>query len=140
MAFVTFPSLNASKTVYEDHSTAFWSSCRPPMSSSDKWVVNFAPPPRDIYWENLADNRRWLWIKIFVSNLCLFLVALFLTTPEYIVSQLEPIILALTNNTVKIPTYVKDFIPTLLLWSFTALMPVSAGLGFGTDQKRTIQS
>ena len=85
--------------------------------------MNFAPPPRDIYWENLADNRRWLWIKIFVSNLCLFLVALFLTTPQYIVSQLEPITLALTREEVEVPTYVKTFIPTLLLKGFTVLMP-----------------
>jgi len=128
MAFVTFPSLDTSMTVYEDHSTAFWSSATPPISSltslrPDKWKVYFAPPPSDIYWENLAEDRWWIWVKIFASDLCLFLVAFFLTTPCYIVSQLEPIMLAVTDDQVKIPSFVKTLIPTLILKGVAVLMP-----------------
>jgi hypothetical protein len=133
MAFVTFSNLNDSKAVYDDHKrTAFWCSTAPPMSSlsptlrPDNWRVQFAPPPRDIYWENLSDKRRWLVTRTVFSNLCLFFVALFLTTPEFIVSQLNPLINSLlkTDDTIQIPSWITDFIPTLLLWSFTALMPV----------------
>eukprot|EP00092_Neocalanus_flemingeri_P025310 GFUD01027442.1.p1 GENE.GFUD01027442.1~~GFUD01027442.1.p1 ORF type:complete len:880 (+),score=162.84 GFUD01027442.1:356-2995(+) len=131
MAFVTFTSLNCSKSVYDDHSrSAFWCSTKPPMSSlsptlrPDHWRVQFAPPPRDIYWENLSDKRRWLVTRTVFSNICLFVVTLFLTTPEFIVSQLEPLILALFDETVQIPSWLKGFIPTIMLWSFTALLPV----------------
>jgi len=133
MAFVTFTSLNDSKGVYDDHKrAAFWCSTKPPMSSlsstlrPDKWRVQFAPPPRDIYWENLSDKRRWLVTRTIFSNICLFLVALFLTTPEFIVSQINPLINSIlqTEDAVKIPSWITDFIPTLLLWSFTALLPV----------------
>merc|ERR1719154_862742 len=132
MAFVTFPSLNSSKAVYDDlNKSSFLCSTKPMQSSlsptlrPDHWRVQFAPPPRDIYWENLSDKKRWLILRTIISNTCLFLVALFLTTPEYIVSQLEPILILLLNNEdVKIPSWIKDFIPTLMLWSFTALLPV----------------
>jgi len=133
MAFVTFTSLNDSKAVYDDHKrAAFWCATKPPMSSlsptlrPDNWRVQFAPPPRDIYWENLSDKRRWLVTRTIFSNLCLFFVALFLTTPEFIVSQLNPLINSLlkTEDAIKIPSWITDFIPTLLLWSFTALLPV----------------
>merc|ERR1719154_125967 len=132
MAFVTFPSLNSSKAVYDDlNKSSFLCSTKPMQSSlsptlrPDHWRVQFAPPPRDIYWENLSDKKRWLILRTIISNTCLFLVALFLTTPEYIVSQLEPILILLLNNDdVKIPSWIKDFIPTLMLWSFTALLPV----------------
>jgi len=133
MAFVTFTNLNDSKHVYDDHKrAAFWCSTKPPQSSlsptlrPDNWRVQFAPPPRDIYWENLSDKRRWLITRTVFSNLCLFCVALFLTTPEFIVSQINPLINSLmkTDGTIQIPSWITDFIPTLLLWSFTALMPV----------------
>ena len=133
MAFVTFTSLNSSKAVYDDHKrSAFWCSTKPPMSSlsstlrPDHWRVQFAPPPRDIYWENLSDKRRWLVTRTIFSNICLFLVALLLTTPEYIVSQINNILPVLFGPTDawQIPAGLKDFLPTLMLWSFTALLPV----------------
>jgi len=133
MAFITFTNLNDSKSVYDDHQRpAFWCATKPSQSSlsptlrPDTWRVQFAPPPRDIYWENLSDKRRWLVTRTIFSNLCLLFVALFLTTPEFIVSQINPLInfLMKKDDTIKIPSWITDFIPTLLLWSFTALMPV----------------
>jgi len=133
MAFISFSSVNDSKAVFDDHQkSTFWCNSSPKMSSysttlrPEKWRVQFAPSPKDIYWENLSDKRRWLSLRLFFSNLCLFLVAIFLTTPEYIVSQINPLInsIFVTEETIKIPSWITDFIPTLLLWSFTALMPV----------------
>jgi len=87
--------------------------------------VTFAPPPKDIYWENLNDQRRWLVFRKVVANSCLLLVALFLTTPEYIVAQLETILpLIFGEDAWKLSSLVTSFLPQLMIWSFTALLPV----------------
>ena len=60
----------------------------------------------------------------------MFFVAFFLTTPEYLVSQTDIVIQWFTdraNGTVVpdlIPAPIIDFLPTILLWSFTALLPL----------------
>ena len=59
----------------------------------------YAPPPNDIIWENLSDKRQWVNLKKLVANLFIFLVAFFLTTPQLIVHQLDPILNALKNIT-----------------------------------------
>lgn len=90
------------------------------------WNLTFAPAPSDIFWENLSiDTAQWYckWITVnFI--LCLFLF--FLTTPVIIVNQLDTF--SLTKNTTstisKISPLVSEFLPTLLLWSLSALMPV----------------
>jgi len=136
MAFVTFSSINHSKKVRDAHRGAawwhFWCKRNPPMSPlspslrPELWRVSYAPLPHDIYWENLSDQRNWLTAKKIIAGLLLFIVALFLTTPEYIVTQLDAILLAMfgTEDTWVLPGFIKDFLPTLMIWSFTALMPV----------------
>ena len=59
----------------------------------------YAPPPNDIIWENLSDKRQWVNLKKLVANLFIFIVAFFLTTPQLIVHQLDPILNALKNIT-----------------------------------------
>ena len=48
---------------------------------------------------------------------------MFLTTPEYILSQPE-FIVALFGQELNLPSWIVDFLPTLLLNSFAALMPL----------------
>ena len=62
-------------------------------------VQRYAPPPNDIIWENLSDKRQWVNLKKLVANLFIFIVAFFLTTPQLIVHQLDPILNALKNIT-----------------------------------------
>ncbi|XP_023342328.1 CSC1-like protein 2 [Eurytemora carolleeae] len=137
MAFVTFNSVNGAKYVYEDHEPSILSrynkkSAISSLSSSIKsndWKVWFAPPPRDIYWEHLSDKRQWLLLKWLLSNIILFCVTFFLTTPEYAVSQFDTILIALFGPTMDFQgstggSWIKDFIPTVMLWSFTALLPL----------------
>ena len=51
-------------------------------------------------------------------------IALFFTTPEVIVTQLQPLLnVIFGEDALQIPTFVKDFLPTLLLLGVTALMP-----------------
>lgn len=145
MAFVTFESINQARRVLRDHKfslLAFRHS--PPVSSVDikpsKWKVWYAPEPADIIWENLSDRREWLLIKKILANLFVFLIAFFLTTPQLIVHHLDPILNILQNLTrpselplnstapahpfSDLPSLLTDFLPTLMIWTFTALLPV----------------
>ena len=66
---------------------------------------------------------RFLIIKKIIINFCLFLVTFFLTTPEYLVSQTDYIV-TFFGEELQLPSWIVDFLPTLMLWSFTALMPL----------------
>lgn len=89
------------------------------------WNLVFAPSPFDIFWENLSvGTSRW-YIKWAFINLILFLVLFFLTTPAIFVNALS----ALTptqNSSGKsgFSPLVLEFLPTLMLWILSALMPV----------------
>jgi len=148
MAFVTFNNINHARTVLRDHKNSILNfKFKPPQSKvairPDKWRVWYAPPPNDIIWENLSDKRQWVNLKKLVANLFIFLVAFFLTTPQLIVHQLDPILNALKNITGEmnhnkmpnsttpvwdeirvLPAWLTDFLPTLAIWSFTAMLPV----------------
>jgi hypothetical protein len=91
----------------------------------EQWKVTFAPPPDDLYWENLSMSRyeapkvsiilnknlvleltfqklnqfrRYLSLKKVFVNIALFLVTFFLTTPEYLVSQTNNIVPLIANG------------------------------------------
>ncbi|XP_058169902.1 heat shock protein 70 B2-like [Anopheles ziemanni] len=90
------------------------------------WNLSFAPAPSDIFWENLnIDTAQW-YCKWATVNFALFVFLFFLTTPVIIVNSLDT--LSLTKNTTsqisKISPLISEFLPTLLLWSLSALMPV----------------
>ena len=147
MAFVTFENINHARHFLRDHKNSilhFKERCKHsnvPMNPK-KWSVWYAPPPGDVIWENMS-NRHWTLVKKILANIFIFFVAFFLSTPQFIVSQLEPILNALknltdtdfpedTNSTSPpiiehmryLPVWLTDFLPTLMLWTFTALLPV----------------
>jgi len=151
MAFVTFASINHARQVYREHKYSLLNfRHHPPVSAVDlkprAWKVWYAPAPSDIIWENLSDKRELLLLKKVCANLFMFIICFFLTTPQIIVSQLDPIINILKNLTEpksysdnstanddskggaelfsNLPSLITNFLPTLMLWSFTALLPV----------------
>merc|ERR1719471_1426218 len=92
------------------------------------WDVRFAPSPDDIYWEHLNTRKNFRSLKVWLINIILFLVLFFFTSPAYIMSVLETLPFFaedlqkdLKNN---LPVYITDFLPTLLLWTLSALLPV----------------
>ena len=87
------------------------------------WSVRMAPPPEDIYWENLNESHRFFFLKTFFINFIVFIFLFFFTSPAYIISQLE-LILNLKTLSPKLPEKINDFLPTLLLWTLTALLPI----------------
>ena len=131
MMFVSFRDINMAKEVHDGfkHSSLVGCKFHPPASSvteeieAAKWHVGYAAPPEDIYWENLSTGRRFYLLKLVLANVALFLILFFLTTPEYILSQTE-FIVALFGQELNLPSWIVDFLPTLLLNSFAALMPL----------------
>ena len=136
VVFITFASLPEAKQVNRDHQklTRLLNSS-PPSSSLDNllkpgtWDVRFAPPPEDIIWENLSRTRHFRLIKVWFSNIFLFIVLFFFTSPAYIISLLETLPFLNAKDlkddlNVSLPGYITDFLPTLMLWTLSALLPV----------------
>lgn len=125
IAFVTVSSSQAAKHVINYFQP----------SSMRNWTLNYAPTPADINWHNLTSETGGWWCRWGLVNLILFIVLFFLTTPTYVVKLLndywEAIKNAENNGTmpepapgpVQTPSLISAFLPTLMLWTFTALMP-----------------
>lgn len=88
-----------------------------------QWQIMFAPSPDDIFWENLNVNKSHWYLKFVCVNVVLFIVLFFLTTPAMVVNLLNsrP---WLKDTETKISPLVSEFLPTLMLWTLSALMPV----------------
>ncbi|XP_029047997.1 calcium permeable stress-gated cation channel 1 isoform X1 [Osmia bicornis bicornis] len=89
---------------------------------SIKWVVDYAPTPSDIFWENLSIPRPCWYFNAVLINFALGIVLFFLTTPAVIVSALNKI--PITGEIMNLSPIVSAFLPTVLLVSVAALMPV----------------
>lgn len=101
-------------------------------SSIKDWSLNYAPAPADLFWENLSTNTAKWYLRWIGVNSILFLFLFFITTPAYMVQILRKISTVRDNSTDtdgnSTPSpLVTEFLPTLLLWSLTALMPILVG-------------
>lgn len=89
-----------------------------------EWNLSFAPAPSDIFWEHLnVGSSRW-YVKWAFVNIILFLILFFLTTPIYVVNLLDTWAISKSETISKVTPLISEFLPTLLLWTFAALMPV----------------
>lgn len=116
IAFVTVSTTDVAKSLIS----------RFKVVSQKPWNLSYAPSPSDIFWENLnVSSHKW-YIKWAIVNIILFIFLFFLTTPVLLVNMFDKI--ALKNKTIdvndKISPLVSEFLPTLMLWTFTALLPV----------------
>ncbi|CAH1158437.1 unnamed protein product [Phyllotreta striolata] len=87
------------------------------------WVIFKAPSPSDINWENLEISYRNWYSKAIIINVVLFIILFFLTTPVIVVNYLINITNAQENFINNSPV-LSEFLPTLLLLSMSAVMPV----------------
>jgi len=128
IAFVTLISVEAAQKIYDDHKPSFKCSNNPPSSSVSchlkphNWHIQFAPSPKDIYWENLSVPSSYWYVKAVLINFILFLVLFFLTTPAIVVNFLDN--MTVENKVEKMSPILSEFLPTLLLWTVAALLPV----------------
>lgn len=128
IVFVTLVSVEAARKIYDDHRPSCKCSNNPPTSSVSRqlephnWQVRFAPSPKDIYWENLSIPSNYWYIKAVLVNFFLFMVLFFLTTPAIVVNFLDT--MTVENELEKMSPVLSEFLPTLLLWTVAALLPV----------------
>lgn len=128
IAFITLISVEAAQKIYNDHKPSYKCSNNPPSSSvgchlePHNWNVQFAPSPKDIYWENLSVPSSYWYFKAVLINFFLFLVLFFLTTPAIVVNFLDN--MTVENEVGKMSPVLSEFLPTLLLWTVAALLPV----------------
>lgn len=88
-----------------------------------EWILSQAPAPSDIFWENLSVDTKYWYLKAIFVNFILFVILFFLTTPAVIVNMLNAFYLS-HNITYKLNNVLSEFLPTLLLWTMSALLPV----------------
>lgn len=90
------------------------------------WNMTRASPPADLNWENLEISTRHWYSKAVVINAILFILLFFLTTPAIIVNMLNAYTqITSTDNMLRtFSPVLAEFLPTLLLLSMSALLPV----------------
>ncbi|XP_068239271.1 calcium permeable stress-gated cation channel 1 isoform X1 [Palaemon carinicauda] len=129
VAFVTFDSIANATKVLRDHQTKCDCLKNTPASSVSgelkphNWIVRVAPAPEDIYWANLSVTTRHWWLKAVSINFVLFVVLFFLTTPAVLINTLDFVHL-FAGKLHGVSPVLSEFLPTLLLWTTAALMPV----------------
>ena len=101
---------------------AFCFSSKAPDSSLSfplepwKWIVQYAPPPQDIYWENITAGHGHYVAKMLLVNILMFilLVILFIVTWSF-VCQL------LLRQFIQFRLFWSSFSSHRLLWSSLSL-------------------
>lgn len=121
IAFVTVSSTSVAKQMIAHFK---------PSTQVKDWNLSYAPAPGDIFWENLTnDSAKW-YFRWIVVNSIMFMFLFFLTTPAYVVQLMVSMARAQSNSTdpnvdpAQSSPLITEFLPTLLLWSLTALMPI----------------
>ncbi|XP_077295985.1 transmembrane protein 63 [Arctopsyche grandis] len=114
IAFVTLSSYQEVENVIQSFTP----------SSHHEWTISNAPAPTDIFWENLDVEPNVWYFKAFFLNTGLFIVLFFLTTPAIIVNMIDAFYIEHDSVIQKISPVVSEFLPTLLLWTMAAMLPV----------------
>ncbi|XP_070781567.1 CSC1-like protein 1 [Enoplosus armatus] len=87
-----------------------------------RWRVSFAPHPKNVYWDNLSVGGFPWFLRYVMLNFFLFFLLTFLTTPTIIINTIDKFNVTRPIYYLNSPI-VSQFFPTLLLWSFSALLP-----------------
>ncbi|XP_071835242.1 calcium permeable stress-gated cation channel 1-like isoform X2 [Apostichopus japonicus] len=127
IAFVTVHTEGMSARIKNDYAT--FKTGPPTVSSVSKqihstvWEVEYAPTPDDLIWENLSASTTVWWIRALIVNIALVILLFFLTTPSVAMTSLDTINLNEAISKSNSP-FISQFLPTLLLWTFAALLPL----------------
>ncbi|OWK51663.1 CSC1-like protein 1 [Lonchura striata] len=132
MAFVTFQDKSMATYILKDFNACKCQSIKckgepqpSPYSRElgvSNWKVTYAPYPENICWKNLSVHGLKWWFRWACINLLLFIVLFFLTTPSIIISTMDKFNVTKPIHYLNNPV-ISQFFPTLLLWSFSALLP-----------------
>ncbi|XP_069743922.1 CSC1-like protein 2 isoform X2 [Narcine bancroftii] len=132
LAFVTFQDETMATLVFRDfnnlqcHGCNCWANSQPSTHSQSlevsKWNVIYAPAPQNVYWGNLSVQDAHWWIRFVFINFLVFILLFFLTTPSIVLSTIDQLNITQPIYYLNNPI-VNQFFPTLLLWTFSALLP-----------------
>uniref|UniRef100_A0A8C6TVL8 Transmembrane protein 63A n=1 Tax=Neogobius melanostomus TaxID=47308 RepID=A0A8C6TVL8_9GOBI len=133
IAFVTLQTEGMAKFILKDFNAVDCSqNCccgkeRQPSQYSKslkvkKWTVGYAPHPKNVFWENLSVRGVLWYTRYLLLNLALFLLLTFLTTPTIIINVIDKFNVTKPIKDLNSPV-ISQFFPTLLLWTFSALLP-----------------
>ncbi|XP_020494557.2 CSC1-like protein 1 [Labrus bergylta] len=133
IAFVTLQTEAMAKLILKDFNaldcggTRCCGRDRQPSSNCEslkvnKWRVNFAPHPKNVFWDNLSVRGFPWYIRYIMINFFLFFLLTFLTTPTIIISTMDKFNVTRPIYYLNSPI-VTQFFPTLMLWAFSALLP-----------------
>ncbi|ESO83507.1 hypothetical protein LOTGIDRAFT_133162, partial [Lottia gigantea] len=128
IAFLTFQSESMAEKVRRDFRANCKGTHNPQTSAHysslavQDWQVKFAAAPDNIYWENLARPAWKWWVSAIVINGALFLLLFFLTTPVMLINVMDSFDYKKKLEDLHSPLLVQ-FLPTLLLWTFSAILP-----------------
>uniref|UniRef100_A0A8C5PR75 Transmembrane protein 63A n=1 Tax=Leptobrachium leishanense TaxID=445787 RepID=A0A8C5PR75_9ANUR len=132
LAFVTFSDVSMATFILKDYNAIKCQSCKcmsEPQPSSfskplgaAKWRVTYATYPENISWGNISKQGWKWWANVIAINVFLFIILFFLTTPSIIISTMDKFNVTKPIYYLNNPV-ISQFFPTLLLWSFSALLP-----------------
>lgn len=131
MAFVTFAEKSTSTVILSDFNALQCQGCKCrtlKQSTHNKelctarWSVAYATYPENIYWGNLSVQGPIWWLRWFAINLVISFVLFFLTTPSIIISTVDKFNVTKPIQYLNSPI-ISQFFPTVLLWSFSSLLP-----------------
>lgn len=133
IAFVTVHSEGMAKFILKDFNAVDCSeNCccgKEPQPSKyskplkvKKWTVGYAPHPKNVYWENLSVRGVLWYLRYILLNMALFVLLTVFTTPTIIISTMDKFNVTKPIKDLNSPV-ISQFFPTLLLWSFSALLP-----------------
>ncbi|XP_051005649.1 LOW QUALITY PROTEIN: calcium permeable stress-gated cation channel 1 [Acomys russatus] len=128
LIFVTFQDARTVSRIYEDYRYILCGK-HPKQSSvttvvkNYHWRVAHAPHPKDIIWKHLSIRRFNWWTRFIAINTFLFFLFFFLTTPAIIINTIDMYNVTRPIENLQSPI-VTQFFPSVLLWSFTVIMPL----------------
>lgn len=93
---------------------------------SEFWSAKYAPAPTNIKWENLSKIGIMWWFRCILINLILIILMIFFTTPSILIAKVGSLapILNVEEIAKILPSYLGEFLPSLLLRLLAALLPV----------------
>jgi len=129
IVLVTFESLEQSSKVYHSfHYNYKWSNCFAKSDESDllkpqKWRVSYAPPPWDIYWENLTNFEAIWWFKIFAFHFVVLMFVILVTTPQHLAHHFNEFIHFTLGNINESVHSSLDLFSNVWILLFTVVLP-----------------
>ncbi|XP_069464797.1 CSC1-like protein 1 isoform X2 [Ambystoma mexicanum] len=131
MAFVTFAEKSKTIIILSDFNALQCHKCKCKELKQSKhskelclsrWSVTYASNPENIYWGNLSMQGPVWWLRWLAINLILSFVLFFLTTPSIVISTMDKFNVTKPIQYLNSPV-ISQFFPTVLLWSFSSLLP-----------------